>query len=84
MDFEVAPAIRDALERLPPAMRQCTLLRLDQQMQYREIAEVMNTTVNNVGVMLHTAIKNIRQRLPESALSTGPSGGEMTTARSSR
>ena len=40
-------------------------LKFQGGLSYREIAEVMDTTVNNVGVLLHTAIKSIRTHLTD-------------------
>jgi len=55
---------------LPDRQQEAVRLKFQADLSYREIAEVMNTTVNNVGVLLHTAIKNIRSRLAESSDST--------------
>jgi len=81
---EETVGVLEIMAELPERQQEAVRLKFQGGLSYREIAEVMNTTVNNVGVMLHTAIKNIRQRLPEAALSTGAAGGEMTTTRSSR
>ena len=47
--------------------RQQEVVRLKFQggLSYREIAEVMDTTVTNVGVMLHKAIKKIRRSIDD-------------------
>ena len=55
---------------LPARQQEAVRLKFQADLSYREIAEVMNTTVNNVGVLLHTAIKNIRTRLAEPPDST--------------
>ncbi len=81
---ERSSGVLEIMEELPERQQEVVRLKFQGGLSYREIAEVMNTTVNNVGVMLHTAIKNIRQRLPEAALSAGAAGTEMTTERSSR
>ncbi len=44
-------------------MRQCVLLRLDQEMKYREIADVMNIAVNTVKSQLAQAKDRLRTRL---------------------
>ena len=77
-------SVLEIVAELPERQQEVVRLKFQGDLSYREIAEVMGTTVNNVGVMLHTAIKNIRQRLPEAAFAAGAAGGEMTTARSSR
>jgi RNA polymerase sigma factor (sigma-70 family) len=58
---ERAKLVRAALERLPPRMRRCVLLRLDQDLKYREIAVIMQVSVDTVKAQLHQA----RQRLEE-------------------
>ncbi len=47
--------------------RQQEVVRLKFQggLSYREIAEVMDTTVTNVGVLLHKAIKKIRRSIDD-------------------
>jgi RNA polymerase sigma-70 factor (ECF subfamily) len=40
-------------------------LKFQGGLSYREIAEVMGTNANNVGVMLHTAIATIRRKMAE-------------------
>jgi RNA polymerase sigma factor (sigma-70 family) len=48
---------------LPERQQEAVRLKFQGGLSYREIAEVMDTTANNVGVLLHTALKTIRQRL---------------------
>ncbi len=50
---------------LPDRQQEVVRLKFQGGLSYREIAEVMETTANNVGVLLHTAIKSIRTRLAE-------------------
>lgn len=54
------------VETLPERQQEALRLKFQGGLSYREIAEVMNTTVNNVGVILHTAVKTVRQRMTES------------------
>ncbi|WP_237607178.1 RNA polymerase sigma factor [Roseimaritima sediminicola] len=51
------------LSRLPSRQQEVLRLRLQAGLTYREIAEVTGTTVNNVGVQLHQAIRTLRQRM---------------------
>lgn len=53
--------VRDAVEELPPKMRRCVLLRLDQGLKYREIATLMTVSIETVKTQLHQA----RQRLKD-------------------
>ncbi|MHC5112820.1 MAG: RNA polymerase sigma factor [Planctomycetota bacterium] len=52
---------------LPERQQEVVRLKFQGGLSYREMAEVMDTTVNNVGVLLHTAIKSIRTRMAELA-----------------
>ena len=53
---------------LPPRQQEALRLRFHGGLSYVDIAEVMETTVNNVGVLLHHAIRTLRTKLtPENA-----------------
>lgn len=54
--------LREALEELPPRMRRCVLLRLDRGLKCREIAVILQVSVETVKAQLFQA----RQRLQES------------------
>lgn len=54
-------ALARAVERLPPQMRQCLALRLDQELKYREIARLLKISIQTVKSHLFQA----RQRLGE-------------------
>lgn len=51
--------LRDAVAELPPRMQRCVQLRIDRAMKYREIAAIMQVSVDTVKTQLHQA----RQRL---------------------
>jgi len=53
---------------LPERQQEVVRLKFQGGLSYREMADVMNTTVTNVGVLLHTAIKSIRTRTAELAV----------------
>ena len=53
--------LREALDDLPPQMRRCILLRTDQDLKYREIAVVMQLSIETIKALLFQA----RQRLKE-------------------
>lgn len=56
-----------ALAGLPPRQQEAVRLKFQGGLSYREISSVMDTTVNNVGVLIHTALKSIRETLGETA-----------------
>jgi RNA polymerase sigma-70 factor (ECF subfamily) len=47
---------------LPARQQEVIQLKFQNDLTYQQIAEVMQTTANNVGVLLHTALKTLRQR----------------------
>ncbi len=56
-------ALRQELDKLPPQMRRCLLLRLDRGLKYREIAEVLGIAINTVKSLLHEAKSRLRDAL---------------------
>ena len=47
---------------LPLRQQEVIQLKFQNDLSYQQIAEIMQTTANNVGVLLHTALKTLRQR----------------------
>lgn len=54
------------LEGLSENQQEVIRLRFESGLSYREISEITGLTVSNVGFLLHTALKKIRERMPES------------------
>jgi RNA polymerase sigma-70 factor (ECF subfamily) len=52
---------------LPPRQQEVIQLKFQNDLSYQQIANIMKTTANNVGVLLHTALKTLRQRYGEIA-----------------
>ena len=52
-------------------------LRFQEELSYKEISAVTHHSVSNVGVLIHTAIRRVRQRLsvPDAALEPRSEGG---------
>ncbi len=50
------------LSGLPPNQREVVRLKFQNQLSYREISELTRLTETNVGFLLHTALKTLRQR----------------------
>jgi RNA polymerase sigma factor (sigma-70 family) len=57
-----------AVAKLPSRQREALQLKLEAGLSYKDIAEVMNLTVTNVGFILHTAIAQVREHLVEQDL----------------
>ena len=55
--------LREALSELPPQMRRCVLLRLDRDLKYREIASLMQISVDTVKSQLSQARSRLQARL---------------------
>ncbi len=62
---ERAKKLREALEDLPPQMRQAVFLRVDGDLKYREIAEVMHVSIETVKAHLYQARQQLRDRLAD-------------------
>jgi RNA polymerase sigma factor (sigma-70 family) len=52
---------------LPPRQQEVIQLKFQNDLSYQQIAQIMQTTANNVGVLLHTALKTLRQRYAQVA-----------------
>ncbi len=55
--------ILEALQDLPPRMRQCFLLRFSHNLKYEEIAIVLKTSIQSVKSQLHQAKTRIRRAI---------------------
>lgn len=55
--------LRGAVEDLPPQMRQAVLLRVDGDLKYREIAELMHVSIETVKAHLYQARQQLGTRL---------------------
>ncbi|HEY0463528.1 MAG TPA: sigma-70 family RNA polymerase sigma factor [Polyangiaceae bacterium] len=54
-----------AMAALPSKQREVLRLKLEAGLSYKDIAEVMNLTVGNVGFILHSAITRVRETITE-------------------
>jgi len=76
---EHAAAARDSgdwvlkqLGRLPEQQQECLRLKFQHGMKYSEIASILGTTANHVGVQVHLALKALREKLANHADSERP------------
>ena len=61
------------LATLPKNQQEVVRLKFQNGQSYQEISNITNLTVSNVGFLIHTAIKTLRQRLqPKPGLVTNP------------
>lgn len=63
LDEERSRLLRSAISNLPEKMRQCTELRIYQDLSYREIATTMRLSIETVKVHLFQARKKLRGSL---------------------
>jgi len=52
---------------LPPRQQEVIQLKFQNDLSYQQIAEITRTTANNVGVLIHTALRTLRQRYAEAS-----------------
>jgi RNA polymerase sigma factor (sigma-70 family) len=50
------------LATLPVRQQEVLQLKFQNDLSYQQIAEITKTTANNVGVLIHTALRTLRQR----------------------
>jgi RNA polymerase sigma-70 factor (ECF subfamily) len=67
---EQAQTLRAEIDRLPPKMRQCMLLRALQEYSYSEIAGLLQISVETVKAHLHQGRQRLRGSLAEPGGST--------------
>ena len=64
--------IESLVDQLPDNQRQALILKFSAGLSYKEIAEVMDLSVSHVGVLLHTALRRLRDHFEEPAASLSP------------
>jgi RNA polymerase sigma-70 factor (ECF subfamily) len=77
-------SVMAALDELPDRQQEVIRLKFQAGLSYKEIAEVMDLTANHVGVLIHTAIKAIREKLNAASALAQPSECGRTDAKASR
>ncbi len=56
-------AVLRLITQLPPNQQEVVRLKFQNGFSYQEISRITSLSVTNVGFILHTAIKNLRQNL---------------------
>jgi RNA polymerase sigma factor (sigma-70 family) len=59
---EASGFLMKILETLPARQQEVLQLKFQNDLSYQQIAEITKTTANSVGVLIHTALKTLRQR----------------------
>ncbi|MGL6094178.1 MAG: RNA polymerase sigma factor [Fimbriiglobus sp.] len=69
---DATAAVLARLAGLPVNQREAVRLKFQNQFSYREIAEVMGLSESHVGVLLHLALKSLRQSFAAPAVTPAP------------
>jgi RNA polymerase sigma-70 factor (ECF subfamily) len=80
VEAEAKVAVHGAMTELPVQVRKCVELREFEGLRYREIARVLDLSLNEVKVLLHRGRKLLARRLSKTAV--GRSFGLLTGERS--
>ena len=70
-----SPEISAFMQSLPDSQQEALRLKFQAGLSYAEIAKVMEITANHVGVLIHTALKTIREQMKASEVNA-PLPGE--------
>lgn len=62
---ESATSLFRLLDALPPNQREVIRLKFQNDLSYREISDITQLSVTNVGFLLHTGLKKLRELLRE-------------------
>ena len=62
---EAAGFLMKIVATLPPRQQEVIQLKFQNDLSYQQIAEITKTNANNVGVLIHTALKTLRQRFAQ-------------------
>ncbi|MFA6714339.1 MAG: RNA polymerase sigma factor [Victivallales bacterium] len=62
---ETAKLIRRSINALKPRHKDIVILKLEHDKSYKEIAEILDLTVSNVGFILHSAMNELKNNLRE-------------------
>lgn len=64
---ETSEFLLHIVSSLPLRQQEVIQLKFQNDLNYQQIAEIMQTTANNVGVLLHTGLKTLRHRYAQTA-----------------
>ena len=64
---EASGFLMKILVTLPPRQQEVLQLKFQNNLSYKEIAEITKTTADSVGVLIHIALKTLRERYREAA-----------------
>ncbi len=62
---ETAATLRGLIDKLPTRQREAVTLKFISGLEYKEISEVMKTSIGNVGYLIHHGVQALRTRWQE-------------------
>jgi RNA polymerase sigma factor (sigma-70 family) len=62
---ETSKIVRQSINALKPRHKDVVVLKLDHDKTYKEIAQILDLTVTNVGFILHSAMNELKNNLRE-------------------
>lgn len=65
MHSETAGILRQSINALKPRHKEVVVLKLEHGKSYKEIAKILDLSVGNVGFILHSAMKELKNDLRE-------------------
>ena len=68
-DKQTVSEIMQVVETLPKNQREVIHLKFQCDLSYKEISDITKLSVTNVGFLIHTAVRNIRQQMLSEASS---------------
>jgi RNA polymerase sigma factor (sigma-70 family) len=72
----IASRVLAVLGELPERQQEVLRLRFQEDLSYKEISAVTSCSVSNVGFLIHTGVKHLRQRLNAPASARRGEGGQ--------
>lgn len=63
-DSSVLEELQSVVDKMPPKMKEVFRLRVVEDYKFKEIAEALEITENNAKVQMNSAIRMIREKLP--------------------
>jgi RNA polymerase sigma-70 factor (ECF subfamily) len=64
---DVSNQVADAIQSLSANQQEVVRLKFQHGMSYKQISQVTKLSVTNIGFLLHTALKTLRQKLGETS-----------------
>jgi RNA polymerase sigma factor (sigma-70 family) len=62
---ETAATLRSLIEKLPTRQREAVALKFISGLDYKEISQVMKTSIGNVGYLIHHGVQSLRTKWQE-------------------